>query len=118
MLPRENRLKKKKDFERVFKIGKGCGGPFLFLKFYNNNLKVSRFGFVVSAKVSKKAVTRNKIKRQLREIIRLKLVKIKTGYDFIILTNPGIVKKDYREIDKAITDIFQKANLFTRQDNF
>ena len=70
MLPKKNRLKNKKDFERVFKQGKGFKEDFLFFKITKNNLKENRFGFIVSLKVSKKAVLRNKVKRRLREIIK------------------------------------------------
>ncbi|GAI32984.1 unnamed protein product, partial [marine sediment metagenome] len=62
MLNKRNRLKKKKDFDKVFKQGQGFKQDFLYLKIRKNNLKSSRFGFVVSKKFSKKAVIRNKIK--------------------------------------------------------
>jgi ribonuclease P protein component len=70
MLLKENRLKKKKDFERVFSQGRNLKGDFLFFKTINNKLEDNRIGFIVSKKVSKKAVERNKIKRRLREILR------------------------------------------------
>lgn len=111
MLPRINRLQKKRDFERVFKEGKGFREDFLFLKLVKNNLKFSRFGFVVSGKVSKKAVLRNKIKRKLREAVRIKLVKIKKGFDglLVVLTEKEI--KKFPEIERIIDRLFKKAKI-------
>ena len=95
MLPKENRLKKKKDFEEVFEKGKGYKEDFVYLKIRKNKLKLSRFGFIVSKKFSKKAVVRNKIKRKLRESIRTKLPRIKKGIDGVITIIPGLKVYDF-----------------------
>ena len=112
MLPRVNRLKKKKDFERVFKRGKGFKEDFLFLKIISNNLKASRFGFVVGKKISKKAILRNKIKRILREQVRTKLPKIKTGFDGVLVVVNSLPAKDFKEIAEVVNKLFKKAKLF------
>lgn len=111
MLPKKNRLKKKKDFERIFKKGKGLNGDFLFLKIAKNNLKESRFGFVVSKKVSKKAVVRNKVKRRLREAVKLKLPGVKAGIDGVLITRPGIESKTFAELKETVSELFKKAKL-------
>lgn len=113
MLPEVNRLKKKKDFERVFKEGKGFKEDFLFLKIVKNNLKESRFGFVVSQKVSKKAVLRNKIKRRLREIIRLSLPKVKKGIDGVLIIKAEIKTKTFLGAEEAINKLFKKAKILS-----
>ncbi len=109
MLPKQNCLKKKKDFERVFKQGKGIREGFLFLKMYKNDLSESRFGFIVSQKISKKAVVRNKVKRRLRAIIFKKLSKIKKGIDVVVITNIGIESQSFQEIEKNIDKILIRA---------
>lgn len=111
MLPRANRLKKKKDFERVFKKGRSFKEDFLYLKIRENNLKSSRFGFMVSKKFSKKATTRNKIKRRLRELIRIKLPKIKKGIDGVIIIIPGLEATDFHQLEDIINKLFKKANI-------
>ena len=80
MLKINNRLKKQKDFENVFKTGKGFKQSSLYLKVQKNDLKSTRFGFIVSKKFSKKAVERNKIKRILREIIKKELLNMNLEY--------------------------------------
>ena len=111
MLPKENRLKKREDFNNVFKKGKTTAGKLIFLKALKNNLNISRFGFVISVKISKKAVTRNKIKRQLREIIKRNLPNIKTGIDIVIISRPEIIAKKYQETKEEVEGLFFKAKL-------
>ncbi len=111
MLPQNNRLKKKKDFERVFKKGKGFKEDFLALKTAKNDLDDSRFGFVVSQKVSKKATVRNKIKRVLRKIIEQYLPLIKKGNDVLIVTLPGLEIKDFWEFKEVCDKLLKRANL-------
>jgi len=111
MLSNTNRLKKEKDFDQVFKKGKGFKEDFLFLKLAKNNLKATRFGFVVSQKVSKKAFLRNKIKRRLRELAKKKLAKIKKGFDVILIVNRGLKDKDFNETERMINKLFKKAKL-------
>jgi ribonuclease P protein component len=111
MLSKENRLKRKKDFERVFKEGQGFKEDFLFLKIVKNNLKTSRFGFMVSKNFSKKATLRNKIKRRLRELVRINLVKVKKGIDGVLVAIPGLETKDFWEIEEIINKLFKKAKI-------
>ena len=112
MLPKENRLSKKKDIERVFKEGKGFKEDFLILKIVKNGLKNSRFAFIVPQQVSKKASLRNKLRRRLRELVRLKFKKIKGGLDLVFLATPGLEEKDFWELDETINKLFQKTKCF------
>lgn len=111
MLPKKFRLTKDKDFEKVAKQGRACFTKGLGIKYIRNNLAISRFGIVVSLKVSKKATQRNKIKRRLREIIRKKLPEVKSGYDIMVLTNPSSLEFDYHQMGEKITGLFKKAGL-------
>ncbi len=108
MLPFENRIKKRRDFERILKEGKLLYSEILTIKFLENNLNLIRFGFVVSKKISKKAVTRNKIKRKLREQIRLRLIKFKKGFDLIIIAKKNIIGKESKDIGRVIEELFSK----------
>lgn len=114
MLPKKFRLLKKKDFEKIHKFGKFFGQNFLAIKLVKNSLNVSRFGFLIGIKVSKKSTVRNKIKRRLRESVRLKLKRIKPGFDIVVFVRPEIAEKNYWEIDKAVEKIFEKAKLLKK----
>lgn len=111
MLLKKNRLQYRKDFDNAFKFSKGVFTEIIGIKFIANNLENSRFGIIVSNKISKKAVVRNRIKRQVREIISLNLEDIKKGFDIVIITRIGIVEKKYQEIEKDILNIFKKTKL-------
>jgi ribonuclease P protein component len=111
MLLKENRLKKKKDFERVFSQGRNLKGDFLFFKTINNKLEDNRIGFIVSKKVSKKAVERNKIKRRLREILRSITLDNQEKIDGVFITFPSIKEKSFEEMKKEVFSLLKKAGL-------
>ena len=115
MLSKKYRLQKDKDFDLVFKKGKNSGSEFLFLKLRKNDLEISRFGFILSKKISKNATVRNKIKRRLREIIRKELGNIKSGFDIVIVAKPKIVGKDYLEIREEVGGLLKKAGILCQR---
>ncbi|MDD3102161.1 MAG: ribonuclease P protein component [Patescibacteria group bacterium] len=115
MLSREYRLTKNKDFGKVAKFGKQAWTQYFGLKWLKNDLKNSRFGIVVSLKVDKKAVVRNRIKRRIRAILDIRKKDIKSGFDFMILTRTEIKNLDYWQIDDILKNILHKENLFTNE---
>lgn len=111
MLPKENRLKKKKDFEKLFKDGMSFQEKFLVLKINKNNLSNNRFGFIVSKKISKKAVVRNKIKRRLREIVKKGINDYRKGFDIAVIALPGVELKTFEEMSRALEYAFKKIKI-------
>ena len=113
MLPKANRLKKNKDFEKVFKHGKKyvLPGGKIYLKIVRNNFKNSRFAFVASKEFSKKALIRNKAKRKLREIVKARLSEIKKGIDGAIVALPGLEIEDLQKLGEEINKLFKKAGI-------
>lgn len=98
-----------RDFKRVYQKGQKFSGSFFYGKFLNNRLPAPRFGIVVSLKVSKSAVLRNKIKRQIRAAILefLKENKILPGRDIIINVGRIPVEKEnpQEEIKKCLKNL-------------
>ncbi len=78
------RLKKPREFSYVYENGEKWVGDYLVLLYTENDLPYSRIGIVVSKKVGR-AVVRNKVKRRLREIVRLNREKIPQGLDIVII---------------------------------
>jgi len=66
---------------------------------------------VIGLKISKKAVLRNKIRRQLEEIVRLSFDQMEIGFDVVILVEKEIINKNYQEIKKEIINLFKKIKL-------
>lgn len=123
MLSQEYRLKRMKDFEILFKEGRFVSGVLVNAKVWKiepskypkrgytiDDLKI---GFVASVKHEKKAVGRNRAKRQMREFVRLLLKdkKIKEGYMIAFLSTPKVFGAEYIDIAKDIESILKKARL-------
>ncbi len=112
MLEKNNRIRLDKEFDRVFKTGQSFYGKVLGIKAADNALSFSRFGIMVGLKVSKKAVVRNKIKRQIRSIISQELSLIKPGKDVVVIVFPLILDNNFEEIKKSLENSFKKINLY------
>jgi len=114
MLIKINRLKKEKDFKKIYKFGKKARGNFFMLKYSQTKLPYSRFGFVIPANAVKKAVKRNLLKRRISEIFRLNLEKIKTGYDIVILLFKSPDQDEYQFLEKEVLNLVKKTEIFKK----
>ena len=104
----KNTLSKKKDLDQIFKTGLSFYCPVLGLKCLVNTLGFNRLGIVIGLKVSKKAVVRNKIKRQIREIVRNDFPKTKNSYDIVVITMKGLETMDFLEIKEALLKLAKR----------
>ncbi len=117
MLDKKNRITKQKEFDAFFgrefkqKKGRNTAGQLLIVKCFNNGIDNPRFGFIISNKIDKRATGRNKIKRQLREIIRLKLDKLKIKNDCLIIVKSAIKDKEYLVIEKELIYLLKQVGL-------
>ena len=112
MLPKAHRINKRKDFDTIFRQGGTVQDSFLAVRFLSNQGKSSRFGLIVSAKTAKKAVDRNRLRRQLSEVIRLNLKRIGPGWDFVLVGKAKLVGIGYNKIEAALLNLFKKKNLY------
>lgn len=71
----------------------------------------SRFGFIVSNKISKNSTQRNRIKRALSESVRHSMNTIKNGFDVIYLTKPSIEKVNTDDIMRENNEFINKSIL-------
>ena len=111
MLAKENRIRKKNDFEEIFKQGRGVKKNSLYFKIKENDLKISRFGFIVGKNFSKKAVQRNRIKRRLREVVKNFLPQIKKGFDVVVVVLPG-EENDFEKLKNTVEKVLKELKLF------
>jgi len=112
MLNSGNRLKKNKEFDLVFKEGRAVYGGFIGIKARKNGLEINRFGILLSTKVSKLAVTRNKYKRKIKAIISQENLKMNQGFDCAVIVLPGIIGKKYQDIASELQTIFGKLKFY------
>jgi len=109
-LSRKNRLTGKKDIQNVFKEGKTVKNSFFFIKYVANSLDCARLAIIVSSKVSKKSVVRNRIRRIIGEII-IKNNFLSFPLDIIINASPIILDKSPAEIKSQLGQAIKKINV-------
>lgn len=116
MLPKKFRLHADSDIKRLVQAGKTFFLPQLTLKYQKNNENCLRIGFVVSTRVDKRAVVRNKIKRRMREAIKIELLRIKNGQDLLFIAKKGCLDLSVLEINKQFQFALKTTRLYTELD--
>lgn len=110
-MKKENRLKKRKQFNWIFKNGKTIKEKDVVIVYnssYGNDYKV---GFSVTKKVGK-AVVRNKVKRRLKAITTKYRNNIMPKHTMIFVARPSIVETKFEDIENQIIVLLKKANLY------
>jgi ribonuclease P protein component len=113
-LPSNHRLKGWQDFRQVYRQGKRYQSHHLIIRVLAGEADQAiptRFGISVSKKVSKKAVIRNRIKRQLKGVIRGLLPKITSGWQIIIMVKPEISQCEYEHFLRELKELLLKAEV-------
>ncbi|GAB1421243.1 ribonuclease P protein component [Anaerolineales bacterium] len=115
-MKQRNRLRRTDDFARVKQNGRIIRHPFILLSVLPNQLSYNRYGIVTGKRIGK-AVSRNQVKRRIREILRLLHSNLKQGYDIVVIPHPTIVHHDFSEIQEAIKNLFQRAGLVDEESS-
>lgn len=111
MLPKKYRLIKEKDFKRVNSSRQSFFSSLFRLRLAKNDQADSRFAVVTTTRLSKRATQRNRLRRQLTEIIRLNRKDIKSGYDMIFMAKPNALDKGYQDLERDFIYLVKKAKL-------
>jgi ribonuclease P protein component len=91
-LPKAYRLKSRHDFQAVFRGGIRRHGSYLTLRALQLSsalIAPTQIGISVSTKVSKRAVVRNRLKRQIAAALHQLLPKISQGWRLVVIVKPG-----------------------------
>ena len=108
---KKERLRLRKDFDRVFKEGKVVQNDYLVMLYRKNGLGYSRIGIVVKRRFGK-AHDRNRIKRWIREIYRRWKMEFPKGYDYVFLTRKKLSDEfedtNFWEIKEKIHDLLER----------
>jgi len=112
MIARKYILQGEESFERVQNQGKLVQSESFGLSFFSRkDKKDSKFGFVVSTKISKEAVARNRIKRAMSESIRYLMTEVRPGYDVVLLAKQSALRASTDKIMREVRESLQKAKI-------
>jgi ribonuclease P protein component len=101
-------LTERAQYALVYQKGSTYIDNLIVMKILSNGLDLSRYGFSVTKKVGK-AVQRNRLKRLLRQILKLQLIK--PGWDIVFIVRRQVGTVGYHELEKAITNLLGQACL-------
>ncbi len=116
MIKKENRLKKNKHFNYIYKHGTSIKCGIVSLSFIKLKVKPYKVGFSVSNKIGK-SVVRNKIKRKMREAFKQISSQVDRRYNYIFIARDGIAEKSFYEIKDAMLLAVKKAGLINEDNN-
>lgn len=108
MLPKIDRLRHMRDFALLSQRGRVVFGPFFTLRFRTSQ-EATKIGFVASAKIFKTAVSRNRVKRRLREALRLSRSLWPEKMDLLFIARPEALEADLEAIIAAVKRAFEKV---------
>lgn len=112
-MPAEQRLRRKSDFDAVFREGiRASRGPLALRARAREQAaeeQPCRFGFAVSSRLGG-AVQRNRVRRRLRESVRqLNMTGDCAGLDVVVIARQGAVEADFHRLDATLRSLVQRS---------
>lgn len=104
---RHQRLLSSSGFRHVFAEPRRFSHPHLMMLARSNNKPYARLGLAVPKRHIKRAVDRNRIKRQIRESFRARQAKL-VGWDIIVMARSGADRLSNRELREVLESHWQK----------
>lgn len=113
LMPSRQRLAAAGDFRILFSRGVRIETPLFRLVWRRNNLPRSRFAFVVSKTVAKRAVARNRLRRRTREWYQKQAHRCAASVDLIIIFKREAAQATraslYEELERASLPLFHRT---------
>lgn len=113
-MQKQNRLRDRRDFRRVFKHGKSVANRHFVVYKKSKRISGVRIGISVSKKVAKHAVDRNRMKRLIKEVLRQWIEQLPPDCDLVIIARGSSVHLGYKQVEQSLRHLFSKAKLLTR----
>lgn len=112
-MKKKNIIKKSLDFDRIIHNNNSYKYKDYIIYIEKNNNDYYRFGLSVGKKIGN-AVTRNKVKRQLKSIIDKNIYK--NGFDCIIIVGRGILSRSYNEMEINYNNFIKQFDILEEKN--
>ena len=89
------------DFAAIQGAGTSRSQPYFSARFLRTDLETTRFGLSTGRKLGG-AVVRNRVRRRLREALRVMAPSFQPGWDVLIIARPAIVEADHETLVGAL----------------
>lgn len=109
---RINRIGREKDFQLLFLKGRRRESRFFRLTVLPNTLTFSRFAFIASKNVDKRAVVRNRLRRRSREWMRKNLISFPRGLDIALFFKKDAKNAVKKEFYEDLAKLFENITVF------
>ncbi len=103
-------ISRQSEFRQVFSSGKAYPAKYFVLYALLNGTDANRYGFTAGKKVGN-AVVRNRLKRLLKEVVRLHGKRLKKGFDFVLVARSAGVGRCFHDIEKDFCRLVDKSKL-------
>ncbi|MCX5917713.1 MAG: ribonuclease P protein component [Deltaproteobacteria bacterium] len=103
---KEERIRKRADFQRIFRVGAKIQTPHFRVSICPNGLSHSRLGVTVGRKIGS-AVQRNRIKRRVREFFRLNKDSLPGSSDLVVTAREGAVNLNFWQVSEELKGLFR-----------
>lgn len=107
-MQRWRRISGQKRHSQIHREGSSAANRLLVIRYLANGLEHSRFAYVVSKRVGN-AVVRNRVKRRLREAVRLR--PLNGGWDVVFIGRRGIEWATFRDVDRAVENLLRRSRI-------
>ena len=114
MISRIHRFHGHNSLHYLYKNGKAVRSQLFTIKFVANEHRAhSRVAIVISKKVIKSAVGRNRVRRRLYEYMRTNLERVEGTYDIVVICTSGELRTlPYGDISEQLDQLFIKSSLY------
>lgn len=109
-LPKARILRRRNDFQRIHRLGKSYANRYLVMYVFTASGLEDRVGFAAGKKLGN-AVTRNRVKRLMRECYRLNQHRIEKGYTLLLVGRKAATTEKYDVMEKAFLSLGRKAKI-------
>ena len=108
-ISRAQRLRRQRDFQALRENGVSRAHPLLVMRAMPNSLPHARFGFVVSKRAAPLSVTRNRVRRRLREIVRT--LEVQDGWDVLLIARQRTAEASFGALQAATASLARRLHL-------